>query len=93
MNLIELSRALHQLRLGGMVAVLETRLLQAQTENMAPIDILSILVSDEIDLPQQAAAGTAPETGSLRVFSAELRRSEAVTLGDPVMPVFDGLGS
>ncbi len=48
MNLIELSRALHQLRLGGMVAVLETRLLQAQTENMAPIDILSILVSDEI---------------------------------------------
>jgi hypothetical protein len=25
MNLIELSRALHQLRLGGMVAVLETR--------------------------------------------------------------------
>ena len=27
-----------------------------------------------------------------RVFSAELRRSEAVALGDPVMPVFDGLG-
>jgi hypothetical protein len=26
-----------------------------------------------------------------RVFSAELRRSEAVTLGDPVMPVPDGL--
>ncbi|HKF46933.1 MAG TPA: IS21-like element helper ATPase IstB [Terracidiphilus sp.] len=49
MNLIELSRALHQLRLGGMVAVLETRLLQAQTENMAPIDLLSTLVSDEID--------------------------------------------
>jgi hypothetical protein len=49
MNLIELSRALHQLRLGGMVAVLETRLLQAQTENLAPIDLLSTLVSDEID--------------------------------------------
>lgn len=31
-----------------MVAVLETRLLQAQTENMAPIDLLSTLVSDEI---------------------------------------------
>jgi hypothetical protein len=30
MNLIELNRALHQLRLGGMAAVLETRLLQAQ---------------------------------------------------------------
>lgn len=27
----------------------------------------------------------------LRVFSAGLRRSEAVTLGDPVMPVLDGL--
>lgn len=48
MNLIELSRALHQLRLGGMVAVLETRLLQAQTVNMAPIDLISILVSDEL---------------------------------------------
>jgi SpoVK/Ycf46/Vps4 family AAA+-type ATPase len=41
MNLIELNRALHQLRLGGMVAVLETRLLQAQSENMAPIDLVS----------------------------------------------------
>ncbi len=49
MNLIELSRALHQLRLGGMVAVLETRLLQAQTDHMAPIDLISTLVSDEID--------------------------------------------
>ena len=48
MNLIELNRALHQLRLGGMVAVLETRLLQAQTENMAPIDLISTLVSDEL---------------------------------------------
>jgi hypothetical protein len=45
MNLIELSRSLHQLSLGGKVAVLETRLLQAQTENMAPIDLLSTLVS------------------------------------------------
>ena len=30
MNLIELNRALKQLHLGGMAAVLETRLLQAQ---------------------------------------------------------------
>ena len=30
MNLIELNRALPQLRLGGIAAVLETRLLQAQ---------------------------------------------------------------
>ena len=26
-----------------------------------------------------------------RMFSAEVRKSEAVALGDPVMPVFDGL--
>ena len=32
MNLIELNRALVQLRLSGMVAVLETRLLQAQSD-------------------------------------------------------------
>src|SRR6201981_434612 len=48
MNLIELNRALHQLRLGGMVATLETRLQQAQTESMVPIDLISTLVSDEL---------------------------------------------
>ena len=49
MNLIELQRALRQLRLGGMAAVLETRLHQAQTERMAPIDLISCLVSDELN--------------------------------------------
>jgi DNA replication protein DnaC len=48
MNLIELERSLRQLRLGGMAAVLETRLRQAQAEPMAPIDLLSCLVSDEL---------------------------------------------
>ena len=48
MNLIELNRALRQLRLGGIAAVLETRLQQAQAEPMAPIDFLSCLVSDEL---------------------------------------------
>jgi len=48
MNVIELHRALHQLRLGGIVATLETRLLQAQQQNMAPIDLISTLVSDEL---------------------------------------------
>jgi DNA replication protein DnaC len=48
MNLIELQRAMRQLRLGGMAAVLETRLRQAQAEPMAPIDLLSCLVSDEL---------------------------------------------
>ncbi|HVQ40042.1 MAG TPA: ATP-binding protein [Pyrinomonadaceae bacterium] len=48
MNLIELGHALRQLRLGGMAAVLEIRLQQAQAEAMTPIDLLSSLVSDEL---------------------------------------------
>src|SRR5579871_2638525 len=48
MNLIEVDRALRQLRLGGMADVLETRLRQAQAETMAPIDLISCLVSDEL---------------------------------------------
>jgi DNA replication protein DnaC len=48
MNLVELQRALRQLRLGGIAAVLETRLHQAQAEPMAPIDLISCLVGDEL---------------------------------------------
>jgi DNA replication protein DnaC len=48
MNLTELQHSLRQLRLGGMAAVLETRLHQAQVEPMAPIDLLATLVSDEL---------------------------------------------
>lgn len=48
MNLIELNRALKQLRLGGIAAALETRLLQAQAQSMAPIDLISCLISDEL---------------------------------------------
>jgi DNA replication protein DnaC len=48
MNLVELDRALRQLRLSGMAAVLETRLHQAQTEPLPPIDLVSALVSDEL---------------------------------------------
>src|SRR5262249_5991846 len=48
MNVIELQRALKHLRLGGMAAVLETRLHQAQAEPMTPIDLISCLISDEL---------------------------------------------
>jgi len=48
MNLIEVERALRQLRLGGMAEVLENRLRQAQTEAMAPIDLISCLLNDEL---------------------------------------------
>jgi DNA replication protein DnaC len=48
MNTVELDSALRKLRLSGMADVLETRLRQAQSEKMAPIDFLSALVSDEL---------------------------------------------
>ena len=48
MNLVEIDRALRQLRLSGIADVLETRLRQAQTENLAPLDLVSALVSDEL---------------------------------------------
>lgn len=48
MNLTELDTALRKLRLSAMAATLEVRLLQAQTEEMAPIDLVSALVSDEL---------------------------------------------
>jgi len=48
MNLIEVQRALRQLRLGGMADVLENRLRQAQTEAMAPIDLISCLLNAEL---------------------------------------------
>jgi DNA replication protein DnaC len=48
MNIAELERALRQLRLGGMAGVLEIRLRQAQSEPMAPIDLIACLVSDEL---------------------------------------------
>lgn len=52
MNLIELDRALRKLRLSGMADVLETRLLQAQSEQTAPLDVVSVLVCDELQRRQ-----------------------------------------
>jgi DNA replication protein DnaC len=48
MNLVELDHALRKLRLSGMADVLETRLRQAQTDKLTPIDLVSVLVSDEL---------------------------------------------
>lgn len=48
MNLNELNHALRKLRLSGIADVLETRLHQAQTDKLAPIDLVSTLVSDEL---------------------------------------------
>jgi hypothetical protein len=52
MNLIELDHALRKLRLSGTAAVLETRLRHAQTEKLTPIDLVSALVSDELERRQ-----------------------------------------
>lgn len=86
MNLIELQRSLRQLRLGGMAAVLETRLRQAQAEPMAPIDLLATLVSDELtrrsdrllDRRRQLAAFRDPDKTLDNfdfAFNAKLNRS------------------
>ena len=48
MTLVEVDRALRKLRLSGMADVLETRLRHAQTERLAPLDLIATLVSDEL---------------------------------------------
>ena len=48
MNLTELTRALRQLRVSGIATTLESRLVQAQAEGWAPVDLISALVQDEL---------------------------------------------
>ncbi len=48
MNQIELDRALRKLRVSGMADALESRVVQAQSEQLAHIDFLSTLVHDEL---------------------------------------------
>jgi DNA replication protein DnaC len=48
MNLLELQQALRRLRLGTIADCIESRLLQAQSERIAPIDLVSMLVNDEL---------------------------------------------
>jgi DNA replication protein DnaC len=48
MNLVEITRAMRQLRISGMAATLEPRILQAQAEKWALLDFVSSLVQDEL---------------------------------------------
>lgn len=48
MNMIELKRAMKKLRISGMADSLDTRVLEAQTENSSHIDFLTCLVQDEL---------------------------------------------
>ena len=49
MNQVELERKLRTLRLSGMVASLDSRLLHAQSEPLSHFDFLAHLVTDELD--------------------------------------------
>lgn len=49
MNQTELDRSLRKLRLSGMAATLQTRVLQAQTEPLTHFDFLASLVHDELN--------------------------------------------
>ena len=66
MNLVELTRALRQLRLSGMADVLETRLLQSQTEKQAPIDLIAVLVQDELTRRQDRLHGRRIKAAAFR---------------------------
>ena len=52
MNLVEVDRALRKPRLSGMADVVETPIRQAQSEKLAPLDLVATLVSDELQRRQ-----------------------------------------
>jgi hypothetical protein len=81
MNLIELNRALRQLRLGGIAAVLEMRLHQAQVESMAPIDLISCLVSDD----SPVVATVCWNVGENKLSFA-IRKKPSITSTSPSIP-------
>jgi DNA replication protein DnaC len=52
MTLTEVTRALRQLRVSGMAATLEPRIVQAQADHWAPLDLIAALVQDELQRRQ-----------------------------------------
>ena len=52
MNLAEITRAMRKLRVSGMAATLETRIMQAQADHWPPLDFVSALVQDELQRRQ-----------------------------------------
>ena len=52
MNMIEIEKALKQLRLSGVRATLETRLIESQASNLSFIETFSALLQDELDRRQ-----------------------------------------
>jgi DNA replication protein DnaC len=47
-NIIEVTRALRQLRVSGMAATLESRIIESQGQGWAPLDVIAALVQDEL---------------------------------------------
>ena len=74
MNLVELDHALRKLRLSGMAATLETRLLEAQSERRAPIDLVSTLVHDELVRRQDRLLARRIDEARFRDRAASLDR-------------------
>ena len=52
MTLAEITRALRQLRVSGMAATLESRIVQAQADHFAPLDLIAVLIQDELQRRQ-----------------------------------------
>lgn len=52
MSMIEIDKTLRQLRLSGVRATLETRLLEAQTANLSFLETFSTILQDELDRRQ-----------------------------------------
>ena len=71
---VQISTVLTDYRKTGMAAVLEARLRQAQTERLAPLDLVSALVGDELlRRPSAARRAVAPV-----VVGRRLRRDDLV---------------
>ena len=49
MTMTEIERALKQLRLSGVRATLDTRIVQAQSANQAFLETFSLILQDELD--------------------------------------------
>ena len=95
MNLVELDNALRKLRLSGMANVLETRLRQAQTEKMAPIDFVSALVSDELLRRQDLHKPAREMIEFVRLRNMSMQRS-GIKLRqqiNPAQPGVDAIGN
>jgi DNA replication protein DnaC len=74
MSMIEIEKALKQLRLSGVRATLETRLLEAQAANLSFLETFSTILQDELDrrqsrlLERRFQLSGLPERASLAEF-------------------------